>query len=318
MSKVAVVMYHYVKDHTNRFKRLNSLSLDDFKSQIEYFSQNFVFISYETLVAATKGQCSVPENSILLTFDDGYIDHYTNVFPILKAKDIPAFFSMPGKIIAEKKMLDVNKIHIVLAVSDTKEIIHRLYEKLDYYRGCEYSIPGNEELYSRLAVPSRFDCPNVIFIKRLLQAELPERLRNTITDELLGETGLNECDLVESFYLNWQQVKEMHEAGMAWGIHGYDHYWMNRLEQPQLEEDINKALDVFSDVLPQNGWGCCYPYGSIDDMVKNTVAELGAVVGFTTRVAFSQITGDDCLALPRFDTNDFPPISTNYLLSMRT
>ena len=50
---------------------------------------------------AAKGGDALPENSVLLTFDDGYIDHYTNVFPLLAEMGIPAFFSMPGKIIAQ-------------------------------------------------------------------------------------------------------------------------------------------------------------------------------------------------------------------------
>ena len=313
MNKVAIIMYHYIKDPaSNIFKNLKSLSLNDFKSQIDYLSERFNFISYETLADAAMGQGLLPETGALLTFDDGYSDHYHNVFPLLKQKGIPAFFSMPGKIIAKKKMLDVNKIHLILALSDVNEIINRLYGRLDYYRGREFSFPQNNELYQKLAQPGRYDTAEVIFIKRLLQAELPEKLRNIITDDLLRGCGIVEEQLVESFYLSPKQVKEMHLAGMHWGIHGYDHYWMNRLEQPQLEDDITRALEVFDDVLPSCGWACCYPYGSVDDKVMKTVAEMGAAVGFTTHPDYARIREDNNLALPRLDTNDFPPVSMNY------
>ena len=313
MNKIAIVMYHYVKNPaTNKFGKLNSLSLSQFKEQLDYLSNNFNFISFETLTAAEKGQLTIPKNSVLLTFDDGYIDHYDNVFPLLKQKNIPAFFSMPGKIIAEKKMLDVNKIHILLATADVNKIIPFLYKRLDHYRGAEFSYPGNKDLYTKLAHQTRYDNADVIFIKRLLQAELPEKLRNIITDELLLENGCDQDELVKTFYLNWQQVKEMHNAGMEWGIHGYDHYWMNKLSEPELTKDINQALDVFADVLPSKGWGCCYPYGSIDENVEKIVGKMGAVIGLTTEVNYATLPTKRPLALPRFDTNDFPPKSMEY------
>jgi len=314
MSKIAIAMYHYVKNPaTNKLKKIKGLTLSQFNEQIEYLRNNFNFISFKELIGITKGEVTTPENSVLLTFDDGYIDHYENVFPLLKAKSIPAFFSMPGKIIAEKQMLDVNKIHILLAVSDVPNVLASLFEKLDYYRGTEFTYPKNEELYKKLAQNGRFDEPDVVFIKRLLQVELPEQLRNILADELLREQGYAPESMVDSFYLSRQQVNEMHEAGMEWGIHGYDHYWMNRLEKDDLIKDIRAALDVFSEVIPPDGWGCCYPYGSVDEHVKKIVSDMGAVVGFSTHVDYAKLPSDDPLALPRFDTNDFPPISMKYL-----
>ena len=315
MSKaITIVMYHYIRDlRASRYPEIKGLDLEFFRKQIEFFEANYTFIDYDQLLDACINGTTLPKNSVFLTFDDGYIDHYNNVFPILNEKGIQGFFSMPGKIIAEGKVLDVNKIHFILASQQIDQLMQKVRKRLDFYRGGEYSIPPYEELYEKLAIANRFDTKEVIFVKRLLQVELEESLRNLIVDDLFCDcVSLPEAAFASELYMSFDQIKLMKREGMCFGIHGYEHYWMNRLEQRELVDDIAKALDVFEKVLPSHGWGCCYPYGSIDERVRNTVADMGANIGFTTRVAFAKVSEDDCLALPRFDTNDFPPKSTNY------
>ena len=50
----------------------------------------------------------------MLTFDDGFIDHYKYVFPHLLEKKIKACFYPPIQVIKNKTVLDVNKIHFIL------------------------------------------------------------------------------------------------------------------------------------------------------------------------------------------------------------
>ncbi len=305
-----IIMYHYVRSIAkSRYPGIKGLELEFFRQQLEFLrSGGYQFVCMEDVLDG-----NIKKNSVLLTFDDGYIDHYTNVFPFLHREGIPGFFSMPGKIIREKKVLDVNKIHFILASAPVEKIKAMVFERLDYYRGAEFDIPLNRELYGTLAKASRFDSGDVIFIKRLLQAELTERLRNMITEELFQEfVGLCEDAFVDELYMNMDQVRMMKREGMEFGIHGYDHYWMNRLKKEELREDIGAALNVFGDVVNGGRWVCCYPYGSYSDEVINQVLEMGAVAGLSTDVG-TYIPGEhDIFRIPRLDTNDFPPKSGEY------
>ena len=58
---------------------------------------------------------------------------------------------------------------------------------MDFYRGSEFSYPSNDELFKQYAKDERFDTKEVIFIKRILQAALPETLRNIIASELFAK-----------------------------------------------------------------------------------------------------------------------------------
>lgn len=316
MSKnVSIIMYHYVRElPMTRYPKIKGLLTSQFRTQLDFLIENgFHFVSCEQITEAWEGGKELPENSVLLTFDDGYADHYTNVFPILKMHGIPAFFSMPGRILAERHVLDVNKIHFLLACKDSKELVPILFKKLNHYRGTEFEVPPNDELYQKVAVANRFDTADTIFIKRILQVELDERLRNMITQELFSEYVTDsEERFSRELYMSEDQVRLMSQSGMSWGLHGYDHYWMNRLSEDTLRMDINKALNVFNGVVPSHGWMFCYPYGSVSDDVVRVAKEEGAIGGFTTIAGQCCMEKDDIFHLSRWDTNDFPPKSFNF------
>lgn len=314
MGKLYVVMYHYVRNlKSSRYPEIKGLDLDLFKQQIAFMKEKFQFVTMED-VLQMKHADDLKIDSVLLTFDDGYIDHYTNAFPILKENNIQGVFSMPGKIIREKKVLDVNKIHFILASAPIEKIKEMVFKRLNFYRGAEFQIPSNDELYQKLAQANRFDSADVIFIKRLLQVELPEELRNMIVDELFKEfITLSEPAFVDELYMNMDQIRLMKKQGMFFGFHGYDHYWMNRLDEEALIRDVNAGLEVFDGILDPDQWVCCYPYGSHSDPVIEQIRKMGAVAGLATDVNIYTPGEQDIFKIPRLDTNDLPPKSNNYL-----
>lgn len=304
-------MYHYVRIiEESRYPQVKGLELKLFKQQIKFLKENgFQFVALKDVVEKKN----ITEKSVLLTFDDGYVDHYLNVFPILEQNEITGVFSMPGKILRERKALDVNKIHFILASADIMQLRDELFKRMDYYRGREFAYPSNEELYNKLAVANRFDNKDTIFVKRTLQVELPEKLRNLITEELFRKFVTdNEAAFVDELYMNMDQIKTMKRHGMEFGIHGYDHYWMNHLTEEELVGDLTNALDVFEGVINPKDWCCCYPYGSYSNDVIRIAKSLGATSGLATNVAVYHPQEDDIYKMPRLDTNDFPPKSENY------
>lgn len=310
MNKTYISMYHYVRPIANsKYKNIKGLELDLFKAQVQFFLENkFSFITSKDII-----NNNIPNQGVLLTFDDGYIDHYKHVFPLLKKNNIKGIFSMPAKIIKEKKVLDVNKIHYILACSKVEELLMSLNGKLDFYRGREFDFPENSELYNEWAKPNVFDSADVIYIKRVLQVALPERLREMIVDDLFREYVTDdEPSFVDSLYLNYSQVREMKDAGMEFAYHGYDHRWLNKLTKEQIQEDIDKAQEVFDGIF-SDGWGAAYPYGGYNDDLIHELKIRGAKYGLTTDFNVYNPDVDDIFRIPRLDTNDFPPKSNNYI-----
>lgn len=316
MSKLQIVMYHYVRNlKQSRFPKIKGMDYQLFKDQIFFLKNNFNIVTMEEVIEAWNSPgMKLPEKALLLTFDDGYIDNFQFVFPVLKENGLQGSFFIPGKTFAENTLLDVNKIHFLLASAEIGIIVDDIFCLLEKYRDIEGIIPSNQELYSRYAVANRFDNKDTIFVKRILQTILPENMRNKISEELFKKyVGVSEEVFARELYMNYDQIKCMKSEGMFIGLHGYDHYWLGNLPKEQMQQDIEKALSVMEEFVEKDAWVLNYPYGSYNNDVLFYMEQRGCKLGMTTEVRIADTEVDNRFMLPRLDCNDFPPKSENYL-----
>ena len=316
MGKLHIIMYHYVRDLKNsRYPEIKGLDYNLFKQQIAFLKDNFTIVSMEDVIEAWNSKSGVlPENAVLLTFDDGYIDNFTAVFPVLNEYKVQGSFFIPGKTFTENVLLDVNKIHFILASADIHSLVKDVFALLDQYRANGSDIPSNEELLEKYAVASRFDSKETIFVKRILQTAIPEKIRNLISSELFQKyVGIPEDKFARELYMNRDQIRCMKREGMFIGLHGYDHYWLGNLTEEEMRTDIDKALEVMDEFIERDNWVLNYPYGSHNPNVLEYIASKGCKGGMTTKVEVADTAVHGRYELPRLDCNDFPPKSNNYL-----
>ncbi|MGH9562206.1 MAG: polysaccharide deacetylase family protein, partial [Terracidiphilus sp.] len=86
-----ILTYHSVGDDRPPL----SISLSQFAEQMEWLSQNAKVIRLADLVNALKSKDTLAENSVALTFDDGYADFFTQAAPILRRWGFPAIVFLP-------------------------------------------------------------------------------------------------------------------------------------------------------------------------------------------------------------------------------
>jgi peptidoglycan/xylan/chitin deacetylase (PgdA/CDA1 family) len=100
--RVPILMYHYISDlpaDADEIRRDLTVIPAHFRAQMQYLkAQGYSTISlYQLYDALTKG-AALPAKPIVLTFDDGYLDAYTNVFPTLQQSGFTGtFFIITGK-----------------------------------------------------------------------------------------------------------------------------------------------------------------------------------------------------------------------------
>lgn len=317
-SKLYLSMYHYTRDLKNSlYPEIRGLDQKLFEEQLSFFRENFNGVTMEDVLDATEGKKDLPENALLLTFDDGYIDNYTVALPLLQKFGFQGSFFIPAKTFKENVLLDVNKIHFILAVAEEKgnadKLVEDIFDQIDTYRN-DHVLPSNEELYEIYAKANRFDGKDVVFCKRVLQTALPETIRNEIASFLFAKyVGRKEDEFARELYMNEDQILQMKQSGMFIGIHGYDHYWLGNLKEDEMKKDVDKALQAMSDFIDTDRWVMNYPYGSHNDQVIEYIASRGCRLALTTRVDVADLKKDSPYELPRLDCNDFPPKSTNYL-----
>ncbi|SDN86735.1 Polysaccharide deacetylase [Paenibacillus sp. yr247] len=86
--EVAVLVYHHVDDQVQGSV---TISTKLFERQLEAMQrQGYQFITMDQFKSFMSDGTNIPDNAVLVTFDDGYESFYTNAYPILKKMRIPA------------------------------------------------------------------------------------------------------------------------------------------------------------------------------------------------------------------------------------
>ncbi len=84
-----VLVYHSIEENIG--VRQDSLSLDNFRRQLNFFkTNNFDVVSLGKMVEIIKYGKKLDKPTISITFDDGYSDIFSLVFPLLQEFGFPA------------------------------------------------------------------------------------------------------------------------------------------------------------------------------------------------------------------------------------
>lgn len=305
--QLTTVMYHYVRPlKGSDYPRIKGLELSGFRAQLDYLSEHYQFIGADHLIAHLKDKESLPENACLLTFDDGYRDHFDFVLPELVQRRIKGCFFPPACSVVENKLLDVNAIHFILAA--TKDISVLVQDLKGHCLALGMTENHWQEMWGKVAKSDRFDSKDVIFFKRMLQRDLDEEWRSVIVPDLFEKhVGQSQSQFSKHLYMSAADLIEMQSEGMYIGNHTYNHVWLNTLTRLEQETEITKSLDFLSSLgAPVKDWIMCYPYGGYNADTIEVIKANNCIAGLTTTVGVTDLAQNCAFEIDRFDTNDFP------------
>ena len=300
---VEFIKYHYVRDFKNsNYPKIKGLDIKEFNEQISYLKKNYNILSIEDF---HNGNYNKLKRNCVLTFDDGYIDHYNYVFEVLVKNRIKGCFFAPVETTLNNKVIDANKIHYILASANESVILKRL--KI-HYRNLEQK-DSLDSLIDTINTSSRYDdSKTTLVIKRLLQKYLPFEIRTEICDRLFQDfLDLNESELSKSLYMNINQIGEMINEGMHFGGHGKNHFWFSSLNRNDQEKEIMASATFLKSLYSKEFLlTMCYPHGDYNNETLSLLKRMNFKLGFTT-MAKTYNESDDFLLIPRWDTNDYYP-----------
>lgn len=310
---LTIVMYHYVRDLAeSRYPEIKALTLNEFQGQLGYLMKHYELIEIDDFIGALeKDGRRLPNNAAILTFDDGFIDHYINVSPLLKERGIQGYFFPSSAAIRNQKVLEVHKIQFLLAsVPNKTDIVVELFKIMDEFRD-DLGLASNRSIYSNYAIASRFDSAEVIFIKRALQVGLPEECRTEAIRRLFFRyVTEDEKSFAADLYMDVEQLKTMSEAGMYIGSHASDHTWLDSQSTAAQDQELELSLTLLEEIRgPSTHWGFNYPYGAYNNSLLDLLNAKGCTFGLTTEVDIADLDAGQPLLLPRLDTNDLPKTS---------
>jgi len=250
------IMYHYVRDNDSRYPNFKNLTIDQFRRQIDFFHNTCGLISKEDFISSVENRTPLKKGAIL-TFDDGFKDHYKNVLPILEEKKAWGLFYVPTGHYKDKKILNVHRVHHLLGKVDSSFLLESALKLVGTSMLNEDKIDEfDKEIYKDQELST---CE--LRFKRLLNYYLLDEYKGKILDEItLGH--LNEAELYDELYLTKEELIEMEKCGSIIGSHTVTHPVLSTLSREHQKREIEKSYSFLNSFLKMQYKSFCYPYGA--------------------------------------------------------
>jgi peptidoglycan/xylan/chitin deacetylase (PgdA/CDA1 family) len=291
LSRAALVTisYHRVLPGTladYRWRPANSVFRDQLELHLGYLATNYHFVTAEEFDGFLQGQV-LPEHSILVTFDDGYENNYTQAFPLLRSYRGSAFFFLSTDLIGQPEAaLWFDRLDAILAVSSFQDVAKWF------------------DSAGLLGQPASRGS-----LRQWLKRQSPHK-RESVIHELEQRFGCDKAVLSDRSIcglMTWDQAKSLAEGGMAIGSHTASHQILSAcpIEEARIEIEGSRAR-----IEQELGRPCryfSYPNGEPGDFRKDDMLALRRA-GYCC--AFTQIPGFvsspfNSFALPRTSVPDF-------------
>lgn len=260
-----VYMFHYVRTNSNYYH----YNLNDFEKTIKYLSENYKIISLNQLDELKKSKRVISDDYIMLTFDDGTIDHYKYVYPILLKYKCSGLFFIPSSIF-NNKMLDIQIIHQLLENQSIDVLMSDLTNELKRH---------NIDILKLNLEEIQINNAESIF-KQLLQYKLPKDIRKKML-HYLG-TKYNISLIVEDNYINLEELKIMKLNNMFFGIHTNTHPRLGLLSKEEQEIEIKENMNLLinNGLMEEGLYSIAFPFGSYNAETLEIMKEEKIKYGF--------------------------------------
>lgn len=305
-----IVMYHYVRDRSDvMFPNLPVRTLNEFNNQVLYLKKRFNIISiHEAIDAIVNGEPKDMNNSVILSFDDGYLDHYINVLPVLVENDLSGIFFPVVCSSRDFSLLSVNRIQFLLAAVKDHGVLREKMDMAILESQSEVGLKSPEEYWEIWSKGGRWDSAETFYIKRMLQRGLPRPFAYELAKDFFKRFVTDdERGFAEQLYMSETQIEEMVGHGMVIGNHTNSHPWLTELSHSEVREEIRSGVEWLSKLGQSvQNWVMCYPFGGHSDQICDIAQQEGAVLGLTVDHGDIGSTSVSSMRLPRIDTNCLP------------
>lgn len=307
---LAAINFHYVRDSFDfPYKAIHGLLPEEFKSQIECLSKEGQFVSQDQIIDGLIGKYELPQNSIVITFDDGLREQVEIAQSILNEMGVPSIFFINPINIAEKRISNVHQVHLLRSFLTSREIL----EAIKINGAAIVTSP----LENKLAIDHYFyDHHEDAILKYILNFKIEpnsrDRIINGLFESIFSTTEIR--DFHSQLYMTSDMLRDLDSKG-ALGSHTYSHQPLGLLDSESLFKEFDKSEQFFKSMAIHPPKAISYPYGSRESCSKQVIdlaGKFGFSFGFTMERAGNPGITEKPLQLARFDCNDVVGGKSNY------
>jgi peptidoglycan/xylan/chitin deacetylase (PgdA/CDA1 family) len=250
-------MYHDLvesKDNSaGDLSHQGKLSRAEFENHLLAIKNCCRCLTVEEVVGEIKNEGGLKENTISITFDDGYLSVYDTAFPLLKKHGLSATIYLLTDWINGNLSLwweDLNDMVLGFQLNDDIEAgIVKIGDELKIEQS-RYMVNDRISKESFLSVFSHELMKSSDDRKKIILDEL--------RDLLFGGESYKRAEVRP---VTWEQAREMADAGIMFGAHTCSHVNLSYVDIETARDEIIRSKKEMENRLGREIRGFAYPYG---------------------------------------------------------
>lgn len=258
-----ILLYHGVcPDGAGDWPRNSSgkhVSQSQFDAQMRHLSRARPVVTMHDVAAALRGERSLPDGAVAVTFDDGLGNNYTHAWPILEKYGIAATIYLATGYIGARRMIWTDRLET--AILETPRT------------GIERTFGAQRRAWRWTTTDER-----VTAFKEIKAAckKMANDAKDTIVDSICAELGCNWIDGHPLYsFMSWDEVRRMAASPLIeFGAHTVDHVALARVGDEEMARQIDASVSCVASELGRPCRLFAYPEGQPDDYDERTIAHL--------------------------------------------
>jgi len=269
-SRGVILRYHSVNDDPvwtgDYMQETLVVAPGDFEKHVSHLVERYRIVSVDQLVDAMRRGRAIDARTVAITFDDGYEDNFRFAFPILRRHGATATFYVTTGAVADEEILWTVRLRHAVRRSRQRALC------LSFLRDRTVDLSTDEAREEAIKLLT------TIF-------KQSSRLRaDAVLDEVLDRCGVGFEDGGRRIMMNWDEIAEMHRAGMTIGSHSVGHYNLPSLDAHELTAQVSESKARLEDALGERVDHFAYPNGRVSSHFDARVARVVAEEGFRSAV----------------------------------
>ena len=236
-----------------------------FARHLEYLTEETNLVSLEQLVELISREEPIPERTVAITFDGGYVDNFYYAFPLIQRYQAPVTIFLPTASLGTNAIFWDEYVLVVATVLKAvgQELPRFSFLSNEFYQHYQNLLGGELLTYEAVA----------LLVQALAETTVKNRTKALmqLEDAVVPFGGVN----FERGFLNWEEIRLMSDAGVRFGSFGHRYCSFNELTNEEIFAELNESFACFDKAQIPFSRIIALPYGHYRNDTANFLTKIG-------------------------------------------
>lgn len=275
---LSIVTYHHIADADPEYPYdpdVSDAAPAQFRRQLELLARYCTPIGIDELVRSFDGE-PLPENPVMVTFDDGYLSCHDVALPILRAVGIRATFFIATAFTNDRRLYWWERIALII------NLAKRAYATIDYPQTMSLDRSDKRGMHGKL----------VALVKNTPNLDVERFLDGLCTAFDVPWSPEIEAEYANGLIMQWDHVRALARAGMDVESHGRYHRVLQTLDDAALEDECLHSRLELEAQLGRPVRAMAYPVGrriAREGRIREALATAGYRIGLSNKTGVNRV-----------------------------